>query len=56
MQSEQLRDKRRKAAEEQAMKLPVKMLFPMMVCILPVLFIVILGPAAIEIFETLGSS
>jgi tight adherence protein C len=54
IQSEDLRDKRQKAAEEQAMKLPVKILLPMVVCILPVLFITILGPAAIRIFEELG--
>ena len=55
IQSEELRDKATKAAEEQAMKLPVKLLFPMVVCILPVLFIAIIGPAAINIFDTLGS-
>lgn len=51
IQSGELRIKRRQQAEEQAMKLPVKILFPMVVCILPVLFIVLLGPAAIRIMD-----
>lgn len=51
IQSGEMRIKRRQQAEEQAMKLPVKILFPMVVCILPVLFIVLLGPAAIRILD-----
>lgn len=54
IQAGEMRLRRRQAAEEQAMKLPVKILFPMVVCILPVLFIVLLGPAAIRIFDQLG--
>lgn len=51
VQSDELRDRRRQLAEEQAMKLPVKILFPMVFCILPVLMIVLLGPAAMRIFD-----
>ena len=51
IQAEEIRLKRAQHAEEQAMKLPVKLLFPMVLCILPVLMIVILAPAAITIFE-----
>lgn len=53
-QAKQMRIRRRQRAEEKAMKLPVKVLFPLMVCILPVLFIVVLGPAIISIMDTLG--
>jgi tight adherence protein C len=54
VQSDELREKRRQLAEEQAMKLPVKILFPLVACILPVLFIVVLGPAAIRIMQQLS--
>ncbi|WP_197430022.1 type II secretion system F family protein [Auraticoccus cholistanensis] len=53
-QAAEMRLKRRQRAEEKAMQIPVKVIFPLMLCILPVLFIVLLGPAAMDIVDALG--
>lgn len=53
-QAAEMRLKRRQRAEEKAMQVPVKIVIPLILCILPVLFIVILGPAAIDIMGVFG--
>lgn len=51
VQSKEIRTKRRQRAEEQAQKVAIKILIPLIFCILPCLFIAVLGPAAIGIFK-----
>lgn len=51
VQSSEIRVKKRQWAEEQAQKVPVKILVPMIFCILPCLFIAVLGPAGITIMH-----
>jgi tight adherence protein C len=52
IQAAQMRVRRSQRAEEQAMKAPVKILFPLVVCIFPATFIIILGPVAIRYWGT----
>lgn len=52
LQSEQMRMKRRQRAEQKAMKAPIKMLIPLVLFIFPTIFIVVLGPAAIQLMDT----
>ena len=55
-QSDDVRLRRRQHAEEQAMKAPIKMLFPLMFCILPSMILVVLGPGLSVMFtQVLGS-
>ncbi len=51
VQADFMRQKRRQLAQEKAMKAPVKLIFPLLFFIFPALFVVILGPAGIRIFQ-----
>jgi tight adherence protein C len=53
-QSRALRTARRLRAEEQARKAPIKLMFPLVLFIMPVLFIVILGPALLQVLDIFG--
>lgn len=52
VQSGEVRERRKQRAEEEAMKAPIKMLFPLVLFIFPSLFIVLLGPAIIQFMAT----
>ncbi|WP_175272112.1 type II secretion system F family protein [Prescottella equi] len=51
-QAGEMRLKRRQRAEEKAMQLPVKVIFPLLLCIMPTLFIVLLGPVVMGMIDT----
>jgi tight adherence protein C len=53
VQADEMRVRRRQRIQEKAFAAPVKMIFPMLFCIFPSIFIVILGPAAINISNTI---
>ncbi|ABO50635.1 type II secretion system protein [Desulforamulus reducens MI-1] len=54
-QSQQMRQKRRQKTEELAMKAPIKMLFPMVFFIFPAIFVILLGPAALQIMKAFAN-
>jgi tight adherence protein C len=56
VQSREIRTKRRQRAEEKAQQVAIKILIPLIFCILPCLFIAVLGPAGISIYESFSTT
>lgn len=52
--SEEFRDKRTQAAEEQAAKIGTKLIFPLVTCLFPAFFIVAIGPAILKVLDAIG--
>ena len=55
VQATSLRTKRRQRAEEAAAKTAIKLVFPLVLCVFPALFVVILGPAMIQVMQTMSN-
>jgi tight adherence protein C len=55
VQADTLRTKRKQRAEEAAAKTTIKLVFPLVLFIFPAMFVVILGPAMIQIMQALSS-
>lgn len=54
IQASEMRTKRRQRAEEQAQKVQIKVLFPLIFCLMPVIFIVVLTPVVVNIMKQFG--
>ena len=54
VQSSEMRVKRRQRAETKAQQVPVKITIPLIFCILPCLFVAVMGPAALTVMDNLG--
>lgn len=54
IESANLREQRKQASREKAMKAPIKMLFPLVLFIFPSIFVIILGPAVIRMIDIFG--
>jgi tight adherence protein C len=56
VQALEMRAKRRQRAEENGFKAPVKLVFPVILCLFPALIVIIVGPAAIQVYSQLFQS
>lgn len=56
VQADELRIKRRQYAEERAQKVPIKLIFPLVIFIMPAIFVVLIGPAAFRIIDTFSGT
>lgn len=54
VQADEMRTRRRQRAQEKAFAAPVKMVFPLVICIFPAIFVILMGPAAISIIRNLA--